>query len=92
MKEMRCPMCGSQIAMVRQVPEQYFYIDEDGEVERDSNVDFQIGIYPNYEPICSNDRTHDIYPLLGTPRYKEFMEWCDEFESECIGLLEKRGL
>ena len=79
LKEERCPDCDAPLAMIRKCPEYYFFINEDGEVERDTNTDLIYGDEIVYEVICSNDRTHNVE----SRRSKEFYDWAEEFEKAC---------
>ena len=93
MEERSCPMCGGQLAMVRIKPELYFYINEKGQVERDTNHDFGgVGPISEYQAICTQDRTHDIWPLLGTPEFEDMVNWCEEFENVCNSIIRREGL
>lgn len=93
MEERKCQICGSQIAIIRVSPELYFYINENGEVEKDMNPD--VWGYPTnyeYQAICTKDKTHDIWPLLGTPEHEDLSNWCDDFINACKKLVKNKGL
>jgi len=78
-KQMKCPECCADLGIVRKAPEFYFFINENGQVERDTNTDLIYGNEISYEVICTNDRTHNVE----TNQSKEFYDWADEFEKAC---------
>jgi len=93
MKNRTCQICGSELAMIKVTPELYFYINEKGQVERDKNNDFGgLGPFPEFKLICTYDRIHDIWPLLGTQEHNDLIDWCEEFENSCNSLIKKEGI
>ena len=76
MKELHCPVCGGAIVCTYERTNLYFFINEQGNVERDENPD--LWFEGHYHFHCSNDKEHDIRPLS---RSKSFEDWCKEFKN-----------
>jgi len=89
MKERNCNKCGGQLVCTYTKEDLYFYIDENGNVTRDTNPDLWGGGITFH---CSNDTSHDIMPQPGEEDYNEFEAWRQEFENKINKIIVEENL
>lgn len=81
-KQRNCPVCGAQIMIVYIRPDFAFYINEKGEIERDTNNDLWEGKDPYLKFRCENDDLHDInIDEEGRPR-NSMQDWIEDVTLE----------
>jgi len=78
-----CPVCGGPIMFTYVRPDFIFYIDEDGEINRDSNQDLWHGKDPFLKFHCGNDMTHNLEEIqLMDPTTSSQSDWEEAVEEE----------
>ncbi|MGD2071989.1 MAG: hypothetical protein PVG65_00660 [Candidatus Thorarchaeota archaeon] len=81
-KKVYCPECGGEIVMKYRRRSQYFYLNDDGYIERDKNNDLfeDEGIIF----ICSNDLEHNVNLFENSEDYVAFEFWKTEIEKDVM--------
>lgn len=80
MKKMFCSSCGGEIFIDFVVPPRSFSVDEDGNLYRVDNKEYE---YAGFEVYCSNDRECKYYPV-DSKSQEEFDLWVEESKQEII--------
>jgi len=81
-KQRDCPICGAQIMLVYIRPDFDFYINEKGEIERDTNNDLWDGKDSYLKFRCGNDEFHDInIDEEGRPK-NSMQDWIEDVTKE----------
>ena len=90
MKTRNCNECGGPLVCTYTKEDLYFYIDEHGNVVRDTNQDLWNGEIIEFH--CSNNTSHNIMPQPGEEDYEEYERWRHEFENEINKIIAEENL